>query len=232
MSACKIFITQSNYVPWKGYFDAINEADYFVIYDHVQYTKNDWRNRNKIKRENGADWFTIPARFLNLNQKINEVEVATNDWAIKHWKTLSTVYAKAPYFKIYKPIFEQLYTSINTKNLSEINQLFIKVICEILGIKTPIVNSTDLDLSEPDRVLKLVSICKQLGGSEYLSGPSGKNYIEDHIFEDNGLKIKWLDYSQYPEYRQLHPPFEHSVSILDLIFNEGENATKYMKSFR
>jgi hypothetical protein len=231
MSSCKIFITQSNYIPWKGYFDAINEADFFVVYDHVQYTKNDWRNRNKIKRENGADWLTIPARFLNLNQKINEVEVATNDWAIKHWKTLSLVYAKAPYFKTYKPIFEELYSTIQTKNLSEINQLFIKAICKILSIDTKILLSTELDLSEPDRVLKLVSICKQLGGTEYLSGPAGKNYIDEKTFNDNNLTIKWLDYSSYQEYNQMHPPFEHGVSIIDLIFNEGENARNFMKSF-
>jgi hypothetical protein len=231
MKSCKIFITQSNYIPWKGYFDAINEADYFVIYDHVQYTKNDWRNRNKIKSRAGTEWITIPIRFLNLNQKINEVEVAINNWAIKNWKTICSVYSKSPYFKTYKETFENIYTSIETNKLSEINLIFIKKICEILSINTKIIQSTELDLSENDRVLKLISICKQLGGTEYLSGPAGKNYIDESIFINEGLSIKWLDYNDYQEYNQLFPPFDHYVTILDLIFNEGPNAKKYMKSF-
>jgi len=225
----KIAILQSNYIPWKGYFDMINRVDEFVLYDTVQFTKNDWRNRNKIKTTQGAVWFSIPVKHSILD-KINEVQVLNNQWRTKHWKTLQQTYSKSNYFKEYKPIFENLYLNSSETYLSLINYEFICEINKILNIKTKISWSSDYELTG-ERTEKLLNICKQANATEYISGPAAKNYLNKSLFEKEKIKVTWMDYTNYPEYNQLYPPFEHGVSILDLIFNEGENATKFMKSF-
>lgn len=142
----KVAILQSNYIPWKGYFDIINSADIFIFYDEVQYTKNDWRNRNLIKTPNGIQWITIPVYQKSLNQKICETKVSFNKWNKKHWNTLKANYGKAIKFKDYKDQFENLYCNITTNYLSEINKLFISEINKILDINTIILDSKDLDL--------------------------------------------------------------------------------------
>ena len=139
----KIAILQSNYIPWKGYFDLINMVDEFIFYDEVQYTKNDWRNRNKIKTPQGIQWLTIPVRQENLEQKIKDTKISDKKWNIKHWRTISQNYSKAKYFKDYKDIFEELYLTCDEEYLSEINYKFITTINEILGIKTKLRWSRD-----------------------------------------------------------------------------------------
>jgi len=225
----KIAILQSNYIPWKGYFDLMRAVDEFIIYDEVQYTKNDWRNRNIIKTINGPVWLSIPVNTSGkFKQRIIDAEITDPKWAIKHWKTISMSYSRANYFKIYKDIFEDLYLRSDDKYLSHINLKFIKVICNILGINTRITNSSDYSLSEGKNE-KLVGICLQAGAAEYYSGPAACDYIDSNIFEKNGIKLKFVNYDGYREYNQLFPPFEHKVSIIDLIFNEGAEAAKYMK---
>lgn len=226
-----IAIIQSNYIPWKGYFDFIHSVDEFMIYDSVQYTKNDWRNRNKIKTPQGAVWLTIPVLQKSLNQSINETEIANGKWVKKHWSTIKQFYANAPYFNHYKAIFEELYLShSDTKRLSEVNYSFIKTINELLGITTKITFCTDYSVSG-ERSERLVELCKQAGASEYISGPAAKSYLDVSLFEKENIAVKWFDYSGYPEYNQQFPPFDHAVTILDLLFNEGPNATTFMRSF-
>jgi hypothetical protein len=230
----KVAILQSNYIPWKGYFDIINSVDEFIIYDNVQYTKNDWRNRNRIKTSSGLHWLTIPVRQkgrLSLSLKINEIEAVDDTWRKKHWKSIAINYAKAKYFKNYSSIFENLYLNSDYTRLSDINFSFIKVICKILGINTKLSWSTDYDMREEIRTMRLVELCTLSGATDYLSGPSAKGYIDESAFKKANIKIVWMDYSNYPEYCQLFPPFQHSVSVIDLILNEGPNGTKYMKSF-
>ncbi len=226
----KAAISQSNYIPWKGYFDMINMVDVFVIYDEVQYTKNDWRNRNIIKTKQGLEWITIPVKQNNLNQRIDETEVFLPKWNVKHWKTIKSVYGKAPFFKKYSERFEELYLNIGFKNLSEINKKFIDEICNILDIKTPILNSRELSL-KGDANERLIDACKKLEVETYVSGPSAKSYIKKSLFEQNNLTIEWIDYSGYQEYEQMSGSFEHGVSVLDLIFNKGDDANKFLKSF-
>ncbi len=222
-----IAILQSNYIPWKGYFDIIAKSDVFVIYDEVQFTKNDWRNRNLIKTEDGLRWLSIPVMQKSLNQKIYETNIAFHNWSKKHKSTLQTNYGKAPYFKEYKdPIFE-IYDTPST-NLSEVNRLFIERICAILAIKTKIIDSRELNL-EGDKVGRLVDACKKLRANKYISGAAAKEYIDEEAFERNNIEIEWMDYSNYKEYKQLYPSFEHRVSILDLIFSEGPNARNFLK---
>lgn len=227
----KILITQSNYIPWKGYFDGINTADVFVVYDEMQYTKRDWRNRNKIKTQNGAQWISIPVEVKGKYfQKINETKVSDRNWRLKHWDSIRHNYSKAPFFKEYAEIFEELYLNNQEEYLSEINISFINEINKILSIETEIIWSKDLDL-RGDKSEKLLNICLDLEGTDYYSGPSAKNYMDVELFEKNGINVHWFDYSGYPEYNQMFGEFDHEVSILDLIFNEGPTAKNFMKSF-
>jgi hypothetical protein len=227
-----IVITQSNYIPWKGYFDAIAVADEFVIYDDMQYTRRDWRNRNLIKTHQGVKWLTIPVVVKGKYfQKINETRVSDKNWAKEHWKAISLNYAKSPFFKDYKDIFEDLYLTLQTEWLTEINFKFICKICAVLSIYTPIKFSSEFILAE-DRTQRLVDICKKLNGTDYYSGPAAKAYMDVSRFEAEKINVHYFDYSGYPEYLQLYGQFVHGLTVLDLIFNVGPEASKYMKFAR
>jgi WbqC-like protein family len=225
----KIAISQSNYIPWKGYFDLINTVDEFVLYDDMQYTKEDWRNRNKIKTKEGSQWLTIAvkAKFL---QKINETKISDPKWGNKHWGSIYHNYCKAPFFNTYKDIFENLYRNSKEELLSKVNFSFIKAICEILDIKTEIIWSDMFELL-PDRNERLIDICNKREATQYYSGPAAKSYLDIPLFEKQNISVNFYDYSGYPGYQQLFGDFDHAVTILDLLFNEGPNASKFMKSF-
>lgn len=222
----KIAILQSNYIPWKGYFDIIQKSDVFVIYDEVQYTKNDWRNRNLIKTPNGLEWLTIPVNQKNLDQKINETYVSQHNWNKKHWNTLVGNYSKAPFFKRYSEEFKDLFLGIETDNLSEINLLFIKKINSLFEINTEIIDSQSLQLIG-DKNERLIEAIKKLNGTHYISGPAAKSYLNTVAFEKEEIHVEWMDYSNYPEYPQMFSPFKHNVTILDLLFNVGPDSKKY-----
>lgn len=231
-STKKVLITQSNYIPWKGFFDAINLVDTIVLYDTAQYTRRDWRNRNKIKTPNGLLWLSIPVDAKgNYFQKINETKVKDATWNQKHWKTINFNYKRAAFFEEYKAFFEGLYLGCTEEYLSEINFRFLTEICTLLNIKTTFLRSEDFDLSGA-KTEKLLDICKGLGATHYYSGPAAKDYLDTQLFINEGISVEWLDYSGYPVYRQLYGEFEHDVSIIDLIFNEGPNAYQFMKSFQ
>lgn len=232
MDRHKILITQSNYIPWKGYFDNINAVDTFVVYDDMQYTKRDWRNRNKIVTPQGLLWLTVPVEVKGkFFQKINETFVSEKDWGEKHWKTIITNYAKAPYFKLYKDLFEELFLDKSLLNITDINVRFIKSINSILGITTEIIDSRQFELAE-GKTERLVAICKQCGATDYYTGPAAKDYMDEGLFEQGNISVHYYDYSNYPEYKQVFGEFNHYVSILDLIFNTGPEAKNYMKTFR
>ncbi len=215
-----VAIIQSNYIPWKGYFDLIKQSDVLIIYDEVQYTKNDWRNRNMIKTPNGKQWLTIPVKQNSLDQKIHETVIADTSWSKKHMNALQINYSKTPFFKTYKELFFELYTH-SSEYLSEINLSFIKAICGILEINTQIIDSRELNL-DGDKNMKLVNACLKLNATNYLSGPAAKSYLDIELFNQNNIKVDWMDYSKYNEYPQLHPPFAHDVSVLDMVFNTGK----------
>jgi len=228
----KALITQSNYIPWKGYFDAINMADKFVIYDEVQYTKRDWRNRNMIKTPQGSQWLSVPVQVKgNFFQKIKDTKIGEADWGKKHWNSIKQNYAKAPCFKEFSLSFEEFYLENKLEYLSEINYELIQIVCKILNIQTKISYSDSYPIQQEGQTERLVDICKQLGANTYYTGPAAKNYMDEKLFDAENIQIVYLNYSDYPEYRQLHGDFTHQVSVLDLIFNEGSNAAKFMKSF-
>ena len=227
----RVAISQSNYIPWKGYFDLINMVDEFILYDDVQYTRRDWRNRNQIKTQHGLKWLSIPAMVKGKYfQKISETKISDDNWGKKHWSVLKQNYSKAQHFKEYKDVFEELYLNSNEEHLSQINYKFIVVICKILDIKTKIRHSTEFNLID-GQTERLLGICKDCNTDVYISGPAAKDYFDEALAKKENIKVEWMNYSNYPEYQQVFEPFEHGVTILDLIFNKGENATKFMKSF-
>ena len=228
----RIAILQSNYIPWKGYFDLINSVDEFVLYDDMQYTRRDWRNRNKLKTAQGLKWLSIPVLVKGkYYQKIADTMVSDKGWASDHWQTIKQFYSRTEFFNDYKKPIQDVYLGAQSDRLSQINFSFIKAINSILGIQTKITWSSDYELVE-GRTERLLGICQQAGASTYVSGPAAKDYFDMSLADKLGIRVEWMDYSGYPEYRQLYPPFEHGVSILDLIFNEGPNSILFMNSFR
>jgi len=227
----KVAILQSNYIPWKGYFDIINSVDQFIWYDDVQYTPRDWRNRNRIKTTDGLKWLTVPCNG-GRKMQIREVEVSGDKWRRKHWTSISHAYARAPFFAEHADFFEDMYLGRFERNLSKLNHRFVeKISRDLLGVKTRFTNSSDYwsDGAGQDR---LMGILQEAGATTYFSGPAGKAYIDEALFEERGIAIEWMDYSGYPEYPQLHGDFEHGVSILDLLFNVGADAPEYIWGWR
>ena len=229
----RIAIVQSNYIPWKGYFDMIAQVDEFVLLDDVQYTKRDWRNRNRIKTAQGTRWLTIPVlakgRYL---QRIDETLVQGSQWAAEHWKGLIHAYSGAAQFGRYRDRFAHVYEECAAEeHLSRVNKRLIEAICDVLGIDTILRYSTEYE-AEGVKTDRLLDICRQAGADEYLSGPRARAYLDHRAFEEAGIRVQWVDYSGYREYPQVHPPFDHHVTVLDLIFNVGGEASEYMKAAR
>jgi hypothetical protein len=228
----KVAISQSNYIPWKGYFDMIAAVDEFILYDDMQYTRRDWRNRNQIKTPQGVQWLTVPVQVKGKYfQKIRETELAGSDWAPEHWKTLQLNYRRAPFFSEVAAIFEPLYVHEQYTHLSQLNRRLIEAVCGYLGITTRISNSWDYNLLD-GKSERLADLCAQAGGTEYISGPAAKDYIDEAIFSAMGIKLTWFDYENYPEYPQLWGEFTHGVTVLDLLFNCGKDAPRFMRYVR
>jgi len=226
----KIAVLQSNYIPWKGYFDIIRSVDEFVIMDDVQYTRRDWRNRNIIKTKYGLKWLTIPVSTKGKYfQLIKDVEIVDRQWAQNHWNLISESYRTAPWFSKFGGFIHELYEEAGSLNyLSEINILMIKRINRVLGINTVISNSSDFKVSE-DKNQRLIDICNQCGANGYLTGPLAKQYINQQLFFENNITISWIDYDGYKTYPQQHGNYCHNVSIIDLLLNTGDDALLYFK---
>jgi hypothetical protein len=216
----KVVILQSNYIPWKGYFDLINDADVFVYYDEVQYTKNDWRNRNKIRSVNGDQWLTIPISKDAVKLKISEVGIEDSSWQALHHKSIYYAYKKAPFFKQIEQLINDVYLEKKWDSLVQLDRYLIETISQMIGIQTRFVDSKKMDLTG-DRVNRLINVLKQLDASTYISGPSARDYLSgsEQLFEDNNIQLVYKNYSGYPPYRQMAEPFTHAVSILDLLVN-------------
>ena len=198
----------------------------------MQYTKRDWRNRNIIKTNNGLKWLTIPVEVKGkFFQKIKDTKISDKNWNINHLSTLKHNYKNSNKFNEVKDFIEDLYFNATQNYLTEINVHFLTELSKYLKIKQNFKFSSEFNLSE-DRNQRLVDICLKLNGNQYFSGPAARNYMNESLFEKSGIEVIYFDYSGYKEYEQLYPPFEHGVSILDLIFNMGEDAYKYLKSTR
>lgn len=222
----RVAIVQSNYIPWKGYFDLMASVDEFVLYDDVQFTRRDWRNRNRIKTPNGLHWLSIPVEVKGkFSQTIQETRIADPGWGRQHWATIKHHYRAAPYFDYYAALFEELYLSESEEQLSLVNARFLQAIRGALQIHSRLTWSTDYSAAGK-KSERLLSLCQQCGASEYLSGPSARAYLDEDLFASAGIKVSWMSYEGYPEYPQLNPPFEHRVSVIDLLLNTGPDAPR------
>jgi hypothetical protein len=231
----RVAIVQSNYMPWKGYFDLIAWVDAFVFLDDVQYTHRDWRNRNRIKTADGLKWLSVPV-VHDRSSRICEVTIATDqgNWTRKHLGTIEHAYKQAPFAAAVLPWLSGLYDELAAcTHLSDANSVSVRSICQRLGIGTRITTSTDYFTLEQlggfDPTTRLLELCKAAGATSYLSGPAARAYMDTSIFDNAGIAVEWMDYDGYPEYQQLHGPFEHGVSILDLLLMAGPEATSLMK---
>jgi hypothetical protein len=225
-----VAIIQSNYIPWKGYFDIIHDADLFIFHDCVQFTKQDWRTRNKIKMRDGAHWLSVPVRAPK-DARICDVTLATDDWAGKHLRTLHHALGKAPHWRALEPLLAEIYDRA-WPSLSELNQTVISRIArEWLGIETELVDSRPYAAvgAKTERVLDLLV---KAGATRYVSGPAARDYLEVAQFDAAGIELVYKDYTGYPEYPQPFPPFDHYVTILDLLANVGRDAPNYIWGWR
>lgn len=225
----KVAILQSNYIPWKGYFDLIRQVDLFIFYDDVQYTKNDWRNRNRIVTPRGGEWLTIPCG-PDIHRRIDQVRVDNRPWQRSHWDKIRESYREAPFWGRYHELFSDVLLGKTWEYLSDINKTLIELVCrEILNIQTPFADSTRFHAAG-EKTERLISLLTAVGATHYLSGPSARDYIDPAQFAGNGIELEYIHYDGYPVYRQLHGrPFRHDVSIIDLIFNTGPEASRHLE---
>jgi hypothetical protein len=223
----KVGIIQSNFLPWRGYFDFIREVDLFIIHDDLQYTKGDWRNRNKIKTSRGLEWITVPVNYKSTSQIIEETTIDySTHWVQKMLNRIKESYRQSPQFELY---FTQLSDLLlePAATISDLNLRLIHWACGHLKIDTPIKFSREFN-PEGAKTKRLIGILKQVDATVYLSGPAAQSYLLPELLENEGIKLEYKKYN-YPEYPQLFPPFEPYVSIIDLFFMTGENAWSYLE---
>jgi hypothetical protein len=224
----RIAIVQSNYIPWRGYFALIAAVDAFVLYDDVQYTRRDWRNRNRIKTPTGAQWLSVPVQVKGrYTQRIRDTLIDGNGWAGHHWKALQLNYRRAAGFEHTTAWLEPLYRRPQT-HLSALNRMFIEAVCRHLGVATRIGDSCDYRL-QGERSERLASICEQAGADIYVSGPAARGYLDEAVFRRRGIAVQWFGYEGLAEYPQLWGAFEPRLSVLDLLFTCGADARHYLR---
>ncbi len=219
----QIVILQPGYLPWLGFFDQLRRCDCFVIYDDVQYTKRDWRSRNRIKTKQGELFLTVPViNSGRYKQLINEAEIDySQNWVHKHLSTITSAYKNAPFFDQYYPALAET-LNVKPKYLLELDINIIKLCANWLSIKTPLVFSSTLNVSGSSTE-RLVSICQKLNATHYLTGDAAQAYLDLSLFEQAGISVEYHGY-QHPYYQQLYPPFIPYMSVIDLIFNHGDDS--------
>jgi hypothetical protein len=225
----RVAILQSNYIPWKGYFDLIHDVDLFIFYDDVQYTHSDWRHRNKLMTRDGPRWLTIPAGH-DLKRLICEVEIPDQGWKQQHRSIIEQNYRNAPFIDESQPLLDFLYANPIT-NLSDYNQRAIRHLSNILGIHAQFTDSRLLSVNGR-KTERLIGILEKVGATKYISGPSARDYIDEPMFLEAGIELVYKEYPAYPAYPQCFPPFSPFVTILDLLMNTGPEAPRYIWGWR
>lgn len=223
----KVGIIQSNFLPWLGYFDFIRETDLFIIHDDLQYTKGDWRNRNRIKTPRGVEWITVPVHYRNTGQLIEETPVDYSfPWARRMLNRIRESYRRAPHFEPYFSELNDLLTQ-PASSISDLNLRLIRWACRGLEIDTPIRMSRTYH-PQGTKTERLIGILTQAKATTYLSGPAAQAYLIPAMFKRAGIQLDYKQYN-YPEYEQLYPPFELGVSVIDLLFMKGREARFYLE---
>ena len=224
----KVVILQPSYIPWRGYFDQIRWAELFIFYDDVQYDKHGWRNRNQIKTVQGKKWMTIPVHSKGVTDglPIKDVQIDwSKSWVKKHLNALMYAYNKAPYFSSFAPWLASVYER-RDEFLADFTINTTMELADLLGItNTKFIRSSEIPGIHGQKTDRLIQILQYVGGTYYLSGPSARDYIESEKFDNAGIKLEFIQYN-YPEYPQLHPPYDPFVTILDLLFMTGPDAKK------
>ncbi|HRQ31561.1 MAG TPA: WbqC family protein [Anaerolineales bacterium] len=224
-----VVILQPSYIPWRGYFDQIRRADLFIFYDDVQYDKHGWRNRNQIKTHQGKQWLTIPVHSKGVTQGvlIKDVRIDwSKPWAKSHLKTLTISYSKSPYFKDYLPLLDELYQRRDEFLADLTIETSIRLARELGFTSTRFMRSSELSNVEGQKPDRVINVLKQVGATHYICGPSASSYMEPEKFDAAGITFEYINYN-YPEYSQMYPPYDPYVSILDLIFMTGNEASGY-----
>jgi hypothetical protein len=218
-----LVILQSNYIPWKGYFDLMAAADEFVIYDEVQFTKNDWRNRNRIVLNGKLHWLTISVKTAGLfGQPIDRIEISDKSWARGHWDSIRQAYRNSEHFHQISAVLADAYQeAASLRRLTDINELFLRRIADILELPAQIFRAEIVPRASEDPTERLIELCRARNATKYLSGPAARSYIRADLFANAGIALHYADYSGYPTYSQAMDPFEHGVSILDVLFHCG-----------
>lgn len=224
----KVGVIQSNYIPWRGYFDFIASADLFVFHDDLQYTKGDWRNRNKIKTPKGTEWITVPVHYKTVSQLICDTEIDnTTQWGKRHIRQWQEHYRQAPYLSDVLELLSGI-EGCQDQMLTQLNLKLIKRICEYLGISTHMLLSSELSLSG-SKTDRLIDLLQKLNATTYLSGPSADGYLDRALFKQHGIQLEYKSYD-YDPYPQLWGEFEGAVTVLDLIANCGGDSVRYLRS--
>ena len=220
----RLAVLQPGYLPWLGFFDQLQRADCFIFYDDVQYDKNGWRNRNRIKSTTGEPhWLTVPVRVHSLAQRLIDTEIDNRQpWARKHLGTIRQSYVRAPHLKRYLPELEELLLAAKWERLCDLDLAVIKLMCRWLGLERATMRSSELNI-DGDRSQRLVNFCKHAGADRYLSGNAAQTYLDVELFARHGIAVEWQDY-KHPTYPQQHGEFVPYLSTLDLLLNCGDDS--------
>lgn len=226
----RVAIVQSCYLPWKGYFDLIRSVDHFILLDDVQYSRGDWRNRNRIKTAAGLKWISIPLRHSGtFPALIHDMHVADPSWRESHCALIEQAYRGCAGWPVLRDWIAANLRRADAATLSEVNEPLLRSLSTFLGIGTPITRSETYQVRCENATERVVRLCAALGASTYVSGPSARAYIENRQFDDAGIALEYFSYAGYPEYPQPHGPFEHAVSILDTIACLGTDAASALE---
>ena len=228
IKSMRVTILQPSYLPWLGFFEQMHRSDQFVLYDDVQFTRRDWRNRNRIRVQEGSVWLTVPVIQKNkYEQSLLETKIDNStSWKRKHLKSIRCHYSKTPFFDLYFPWCEKTFNR-EWDFLLDLSLETIQYLKGELKINTPLLRSSELGESG-NKSERLISICKQLGATQYLSGESARNYISEKDFSDQGIGLEYQNY-QHPEYPQRYEGFVPFLSTIDLLFNCGEKSMEFLK---
>jgi hypothetical protein len=224
-----VTIHQPEHMPWLGFFDKMRQADTFVILDNVQFEKNYFQNRNKIRTQNGWSWITVPIAKARHEILINKVEITPeNKWKRRNWNLINTAYQNATYFNKYAENISKIYLS-DWKRLCDLNIALINHFLKILGIQSNVVIASELGIQLGKGGTEVnLNICQELNADIYLSGISGKDYLDEERFNKEGIKVTYQEF-YHPIYKQVYDPFIPCMSIIDLLFNHGDKSLDILK---
>lgn len=222
----KCVILQPSYIPWRGYFHQIQKTDVFMFYDDVQYDDRGWRNRNRVKTPEGTKWLTIPVLSQGVQlakTPIKDIKISWDrPWARKHWSTIQHSYKRAPFFERYRPFLESFYGRRDERLADFTIDFTVALAWELGATKTKFMRSSELPV-EGAKTDRLLALLREVGADHYISGPSAREYIDEEKVRAAGVTLEYMSYD-YPEYEQLHPPFDPEVTILDVLFMKGPEA--------